>query len=160
MTSDDYLAEFKADWRPLGRSQRTAGNYALYLLELVGETLPEEISHRRVKEWLANSSSEETARYRARAVRAFARWAHDNDGPSRSWWQSVPLKATPPRPQVTVSEEQCSNSIAKGLKRPSEGACPQQGQGANNAHHPNTSQALDQPPLGTADIRIRKGGTP
>lgn len=116
MTFDDYLAEFKADWRLLGRSQRTAENYALYLLELVGETSPDEISLRQVKEWLANSSSAETARYRARAVRAFARWAQDNDGPSWSWWQSVPLKATPPRPQVTVSEEQYRESIAKSRR--------------------------------------------
>ena len=51
-------------------------------------------------------------------MRAFARWSSNNDGPAWPWAQSVPLAATPPKPQATVTPEQYASIVgrAKSLR--------------------------------------------
>jgi len=51
-----------------------------------------------------SACSRESARGRARAVRAFGRWSCETDGPNWSWWRQVPLASVPPVPQETVEE--------------------------------------------------------
>jgi hypothetical protein len=85
-----YLEEFTADWRLKGRSLATAETYTMYVRHLVGARDPEAITLAEVKAWLADSVSAETARYRARGVRAFGRWAETSDGPNWAWWRQVP----------------------------------------------------------------------
>ena len=104
MQFTDYLDEFVADWRLAGRSAATAGTYRRYLEQLLAAH-SDEIDLGIVKQWLAESVSAETARARARAVRAFGKWAIDNDGPGWVWWPRVPLAATRPTPQPTVTED-------------------------------------------------------
>lgn len=118
MHIDIYLQEFAADWRLLGRSSATADIYGLYIRHLVGDADPASITLPSVKQWLATASSAETARYRARAVRAFGRWSAANDGPPWPWSASVPLAATPPKPQPTVTPEKYASivSAAKSLR--------------------------------------------
>lgn len=106
MHIDIYLQEFAADWRLLGRATATVENYCGYIRALVGESDPSSVTLAQVKVWLADGTTAETARYRGRAVRAFGRWASVNDGPSWQWSASVPLAATPPKPQATVTIEE------------------------------------------------------
>ena len=98
-----YLQEFEADWRLLGRASATADIYCLYVRDLVGDADPASITLPAVKLWLAAAPSAETARYRARAVRAFGRWSAVNDGPAWPWAATVPLAATPPMRATTAS---------------------------------------------------------
>jgi len=104
MRFSDYLDEFAADWRLSGRSATTATTYCRYLDQLRA-TVGDDVDLPLVKEWLANSVSPETARGRARAVRAFGKWAVNNDGPDWVWWSRVPLASTKPTPQPTVTED-------------------------------------------------------
>lgn len=112
MNIDVYLQEFAADWRLLGRAKATADIYCAYVKELVGQGEPEAITLAATKIWLADAPSAETARYRARAVRAFGRWSAANDGPAWPWSASVPLAATPPKPQPTVTPEQYAATVS------------------------------------------------
>ena len=104
MDIDIYLKEFKADWRLLGRSAATVDHYCTFVREFVSGRDASSLTLTDAKEWLAAAASAESARYRGRALRAFGRWAAASDGPAWSWTSSVPLAATPPTPQPTVSE--------------------------------------------------------
>ncbi len=103
MDIHSYTSEFLADWRLMGRAATTAEAYSRYVEHLVGSREPSLVTLADAKLWLADSPSMETARMRGRAVRAFGRWAVDNDGPAWSWWRQVPLAAVAPTPQATVS---------------------------------------------------------
>lgn len=105
MSVQDFLGEFEADWRLLGRSAKTVGEYCRLLADL-DSYAQSEVSLAVVKAWLAVAPSKEAARYRGRAVRAFGKWAETHDGPAWDWWRQVPLVATPPVPQETVTVEQ------------------------------------------------------
>ena len=104
MQFTDYLDEFVADWRLTGRSATTAVTYRRYL-EQLWEACGPDVDLGAVKTWLAGSVSAETARARARAVRAFGKWDQDNDGPGWVWWPRVPLASTAATPQPTVTED-------------------------------------------------------
>ena len=104
MEFNDYLDEFVADWQLTGHSSTTATTYRRYLAQL-WTAHGDEIDLATVKLWLSESVSRETARARARAVRAFGKWAIENDGPGWVWWSRVPLASTRPTPQPTVTED-------------------------------------------------------
>ena len=104
MEFHDYLDEFQADWALARRAASTGRYYRRYLEQLDAYT-GGDITLAAVKLWLADSPSAETARGRARAVRAFGKWSESNDGPEWLWWPKVPLAATNPTPQPTVSED-------------------------------------------------------
>ena len=104
MEFHDYLDEFQADWALARRAVSTGRYYRRYLEQLDAYT-GGDITLPTVKVWLADSPSAETARGRARAIRAFGKWSESNDGPDWSWWPKVPLAATRPTPQPTVTED-------------------------------------------------------
>ena len=104
MDFHDYLDEFQADWALARRAVSTGRYYRRYLEQLDAHT-GGDVTLATVKVWLADSPSAETARARARAVRAFGKWGESNDGPDWSWWPKVPLAATHPTPQPTVTED-------------------------------------------------------
>ena len=110
-----YLSEFTSDWRLSGRSAATVGIYCAYVRELTSDMSVEDIGLTNVKQWLADSPSPETARYRARAVRAFGRWAAENDGPSWPWAGSVPLASVHPKPQPTVSHDEYRAVLSRAV---------------------------------------------
>jgi integrase len=110
MHLDDYLAEFEADWQLTGKSSHTSSNYLMYLRQLDAHT-DGVIDLATVKTWLADASTAETARARARAVRAFGRWSAEADGPDWSWWPRVPMAPTPPTPQPTVDDAEYRATI-------------------------------------------------
>jgi len=97
-----FLDEFEADWKLQGRAPKTIGEYTRLLRELAsgGHTEP---SLGIVKAWLATSRSKDHARYRARAVRAFGKWAEANEVVGWSWWRQVPMATVAPVPQQTVT---------------------------------------------------------
>ena len=74
MEFNDYLDEFVADWQLTGHSATTAITYRRYLAQLWA-VHGDQIDLATVKLWLSESVSRETARARARAVRAFGNWA-------------------------------------------------------------------------------------
>lgn len=104
MEIQDYIAEFVADWRLAGHSPVTGETYARYIRQLSKFTELSVTLH-DVKRWLAASTSSESARARARAVRAFGRWACENDGPTWTWWPHVPLATVHQTPQPTASHD-------------------------------------------------------
>ena len=111
MELGDYIEEFVADWSLAGRSTTTANIYSRYLEQLDEET-DGQVTLASVKRWLASAYSAETARARARAVRAFGRWSVEvEDGPAWLWWKQVPLANTPATPQETVDEKTYNRAI-------------------------------------------------
>ena len=103
MEFTDYLDEFSTDWKLDGRSATTAELYCMHLAGLYRHAAGD-VSLQDTKRWLADASSAQTARMRARAVRAFGKWAATHDGPEWSWWRQVPLTAVVIAPQETVSQ--------------------------------------------------------
>jgi len=101
-----YLDEFATDWRLAGKAPTTVATYRKYLEQLATFAPGDSLSLADVKAWLEISSSPETARSRARAVRAFGSWAMNNDGPEWYWWKKVPLANVAPTPQTTVTPEE------------------------------------------------------
>lgn len=118
MQEEDFLDEFAADWRLSGKAATTAATYCRYLRQFL-ETKPRDVTLRGAKSWLAASRSAETARARARALRAFGAWAMANDGPRWEWWTKVPLREVQPKPQPTVTWEKYQE-IRKRLTEPKE----------------------------------------
>ena len=118
MPFEDFLDEFEADWRLLGRSTKTAREYRRLVTDLVSYAQIEP-NLGIVKAWLAASPSKETARYRGRAVRAFGKWAETHDVLGWVWWRQVPLVATPATPQDTVTPERYRELVAR-LKDPTD----------------------------------------
>lgn len=104
MEFHEYLDEFRTDWRLDGRAVHTVDLYCLRLVHL-HDFADARVTLAATKRWLAESSSAQVARFRARAVRAFGKWAADHDGPDWSWWPAVPLSAVPVTPQRTVSHQ-------------------------------------------------------
>jgi len=102
MQFSDYLDEFATDWQLTGRAASTAATYRRYLEQF--DTFASSPTLLTAKEWLLSSVSAETARGRARALRAFGAWAEHSDGPDWVWWRDVPLAHTTHRPQPTVDE--------------------------------------------------------
>lgn len=107
-----FLAEFEADWKLLGRSKATLGEY-LRLLRDLRVYSPTEPSLGIVKAWLATSKSKDHARYRGRAVRAFGKWAEANDVEGWTWWRQVPLATVAPTPQDTVTAAQVEELVRR-----------------------------------------------
>ena len=101
-----YLEEFRVDWRLAGRATATVDTYSNYLREFVGSNDPNTMTLTDCKVWLADAPSAETARYRARAIRAFGKWAATHDGPVWLWAATVPLATVQPKPQPTVSADE------------------------------------------------------
>ena len=97
-----FLDEFEADWKLQGRAVKTIGEYTRMLRELASRE-PTEPSLGAVKAWLATSKSKDHARYRARAIRAFGKWAEANEVSGWSWWRQVPMAAVAPVPQRTLT---------------------------------------------------------
>ena len=107
-----FLVEFEADWRLLGRSPKTLGEYLRLLRDLRAYS-PTEPSLAIVKAWLATSKSKDHARYRGRAVRAFGKWADVNEVQGWSWWRQVPLANVATTPQETVTATQVEELLRR-----------------------------------------------
>ena len=111
-----FLSEFEADWKLMGRSKATLGEYLRLLRDLRAYSSTEP-SLAIVKAWLATSKSKDHARYRGRAVRAFGKWAEGTDVEGWSWWRQVPLADVATTPQVTVTAAQVEE-LSRRLTEP------------------------------------------
>jgi integrase/recombinase XerD len=105
-----YLEEFTADWILLGKAASTAATYSRYIREYL-RFCNDSPSLASAKTWLSESVSAETARGRGRALRAFGKWAMENDGPQWEWWSRVPLATTRSTPQITVTPKDYKATI-------------------------------------------------
>lgn len=104
MDFNDDLTEFADDWRLTGRSPAICQEYCRLLRQLWNHS-EHAVTSRIFKSWSADSGSPASARWRGRAVRAFATWAATNDGPDWNWWKQVPLTSEGVTPQPTVSAD-------------------------------------------------------
>jgi integrase len=105
MREEEFLDEFRADWILEGKAATTVEMYCSYLRQYF-QTEPVERTLSSAKSWLSSSRSAETARARARALRAFGAWCVTNEGPAWHWWTKVPLRTVQQTPQATVTFEQ------------------------------------------------------
>lgn len=105
------VGEFQLDWRLSGKSAQTAKNYADHLSELLEISPDPTLSE--VKAWLGGVVSSVGRRKRGQAVRAFGKWAEDNEYDLFSWWRNVPLAKEAQRPQITVTEADYQATLRK-----------------------------------------------
>jgi len=96
------LSEFQLDWRLAGKAERTANDYAKALTGLLRQHPEPMLSD--VKAWIASTASVVGRRKRGQAVRAFGKWASDNDYGVFTFWRQVPLARETMRPQETATE--------------------------------------------------------
>jgi integrase len=110
MQIEGYLEEFTADWILLGRASSTAVTYCRYVREysIYCDRSP---SLATVKTWLSEAVSSETSRGRGRAIRAFGKWAMENDGPEWDWWPKVPLSSVKATPQNTTTPDDYKQAL-------------------------------------------------
>lgn len=117
MEFTDFLDEFATDWRLAGRAASTAETYCAYLRQVHAHARGK-VDLPTAKRWLSESASAQTARGRARAIRAFGKWAATNDGPDWSWWPKVPLSSVDvtPQPTATADDYERAMRLAKSIR--------------------------------------------
>lgn len=97
------LDEFELDWRLAGLAPKTATEYVRHLYSFL--TLFPEPTAMNAKQWLERCPTAPSRRFKARALRRFARWLDAKGDDRMSWWNDVPLAVERPRPQTTVTHE-------------------------------------------------------
>ena len=97
------LDEFELDWRLAGLAPKTATEYVRHLHSFLMQ-FPEPTAM-DAKQWLEQCPTAPSRRYKARALRRFAKWLNARGNHSMNWWTEVPLTVERPRPQTTVSLE-------------------------------------------------------
>lgn len=101
--------EFQLDWQLQGKAPRTAHDYVTALSGLVEEAPEPTLAD--VKQWIASTSSTTTQRKRGQAVRAFGKWANDNEHDVFVWWRHVPLARERVQPQPTATADDYRNAL-------------------------------------------------
>jgi integrase/recombinase XerD len=108
------LREWRADWMLSGRSPHTIDNYQYVLASLLTQEpdldawdLP------LVKEWIAGAASDQRRRMRARAVKAFLRWADEEEVLDAGWYKRIKLPNVTDLPQATATEEDYRHAMAR-----------------------------------------------
>lgn len=97
------LDEFELDWRLSGLAPKTATEYVRHLRTFL--TLFPVPTAMNAKQWLEQCPTAPSRRYRARALRRFAKWLDAKGDGRMSWWNELPLAVERPRPQTTVTFE-------------------------------------------------------
>jgi integrase len=97
------LDEFELDWRLSGLAPNTATEYVRHLHPFLA--LFPDPTAMNAKQWLEQTPTAPSRRYKARAIRRFAKWLEVRGDHSMDWWNDVPLAVERPRPQATVTLE-------------------------------------------------------
>ena len=95
------LDEFELDWRLAGLAPKTATEYVRHLHGFL--TLFPEPTAMNAKQWLEQCPTAPSRRYKARALRRFAKWLDARGDHRMDWWIDIPLAVERPRPQATVT---------------------------------------------------------
>ena len=95
------LDEFELDWRLAGLAPKTATEYVRHLHGFL--TLFPEPTAMNAKQWLEQCPTAPSRRYKARALRRFAKWLDARGDHRMDWWNDIPLAVERPRPQATVT---------------------------------------------------------
>jgi integrase/recombinase XerD len=108
------LREWRAGWLLAGRSEHTITNYSYNLMGLFNrEPEYESWDLATVKEWIGAGGSEQQRRMRARSVKAFLRWADEEEVFEASYWKRIKLPNVHETPQETASETDYRLALAK-----------------------------------------------
>ena len=97
------LDEFELDWRLSGLAPKTVTEYVRHISGFL--TLFPEPTAMNAKQWLEQCPTAPSRRYKARALRRFAKWLDARGDHCMNWWNDVPLAVERPRPQTTVTLE-------------------------------------------------------
>jgi integrase/recombinase XerD len=108
------LREWRADWTLSGRSQHTIDNYQRNLISLFKrEPDLDAWDLAMVKAWIGEGGSDQRRRMRARSVKAFLRWAEEEEALDHSWWRRIKLPNVKETAQETATEEDYRRALAK-----------------------------------------------
>jgi integrase/recombinase XerD len=107
------LREWRADWTLSGRSQHTIDNYERNLMGLIKrEPDLDAWALALVKEWIGEGRSDQQRRMRARSVKAFVRWASEEEVLDASWYRRIKLPNVKELPQETATEDDYRRAMA------------------------------------------------
>ena len=109
---EGWLREWAADWRLAGRASSTIKSYVYVVRSLLSQH-GDALDLASTKAWIAEGTNAEQQRFRGRSARAFLRWATDEGIDDYSWWNRIPLVATPETPQETITPSQYQATLAK-----------------------------------------------
>ena len=110
---NETLAEFWTDWKLAGKAPRTAMEYGRVLRPLLEDGVagvagvagvPANLSLPTVKAWVSEGRTKPLQRDRARAARAFFRWAAAEEVLECEWWKRIPTVRLDEAAQETVTE--------------------------------------------------------
>ena len=102
--------EWRQVWISEGRAKRTITEYIKALV-----TLPvplEEVTLADAMAWISEATPS-VGRYRARALRAFLRWADQEGVMEAGWWKRIPMPAEKVGPQPTATADDISEALAR-----------------------------------------------
>lgn len=106
-----HVREFRADWALGGRSASTADTYIATLRNLLVEEDEPDLA--TVKAFIADHPGAQTRRLRARAARAWFRWADEEGIMECGWWRRIPLPNVEETPQRTADEHDYAAVLAR-----------------------------------------------
>jgi integrase len=113
ITLTEYFAEFEADWVLEGKAERTATKYVDYLDRFASWLGDEPASLAAAKKWIATSPTQAGKQERAKALRAFGKWADTHEGPDWQWWSRIPFTKVAQTPQPTAIESDYAETLRK-----------------------------------------------
>ena len=98
-----YLVnEFAYDWELAGKAKSTVLHYKKCLENLFNAVSDPNLVE--VKGWIEDAPTVAVRRKRAQSIRAFGKWASENEYEGFEWWKRVKVTREVMKPQETVTE--------------------------------------------------------
>jgi integrase len=112
---DRQIYEFANDWHLSGKAKSTAAHYLKCLEHLLSEYSEPDLAS--AKAWIESAPTVSVKRKRAQSVRAYGKWATENEYEIFEWWKRIMVPREQIKPQETVTVTDYEKGIAIAANR-------------------------------------------